>query len=136
MERNNERKRRNHRLQGSEWGKDKTITPPNSSKMGYDYGVWLFFFNHDLNLFCSFFIYYFCCSLSIIYCGLDLSFMSDDPFIVYKSLEVFLIKSGDLFNIEIFEKNQVYLLLILYVDTSISPNTFYSSMTLWSCVGQ
>ena len=32
MKRNNERKRRNHRLQGSELGKDKTITPLNSSQ--------------------------------------------------------------------------------------------------------
>jgi len=31
VERNNERKRRNHRLQGSELEKDKTITPPNTS---------------------------------------------------------------------------------------------------------
>ena len=31
MERNNERKRRKHRLQGSELEKEKTIIPPNSS---------------------------------------------------------------------------------------------------------
>ena len=37
MERSNERKRRNHRLQSSELEKDKTITPPNSFEMGYDY---------------------------------------------------------------------------------------------------
>ena len=47
MERNNERKRRNYSLQGSQLEKDKTITPPNSSKMGYDYGVRLFFLNHS-----------------------------------------------------------------------------------------